>query len=204
MEDNKTFNEEILRLAGELLESGELEAILREKVLKGFSEAFDRSLSWGKVRDAIEDRMKSVMVPYIENYDMGAYVVKLDAILCELLETSAVNDNKRILENFKRLMAPVPRETITLDEIFKEYCKFVAENIDTTCREVDTDDEPTYVPIEVQVKIEEDEKPRYFTSSQDHAVLYLSPTEEEHENLCFSARLHKWSWKDGYTISLDI
>lgn len=45
MEDNKTFNEEILRLAGELLESGELEAILREKVLKGFSEAFDRSLS---------------------------------------------------------------------------------------------------------------------------------------------------------------
>lgn len=99
MSKELTFNEEILKIASDVLESGELESLLRKKVLAAFSDAFKRSLSWGKVWKAIESRLDEVLVPFIENYDMSQYVIKLDAVLQELLETSALGDNRRILSN---------------------------------------------------------------------------------------------------------
>ena len=60
MTKEQTFNKEIMKIASDVLESGELEAVLRNKVLDAFSEAFGRAISWGNVRDAIMNRVEEV------------------------------------------------------------------------------------------------------------------------------------------------
>lgn len=197
-----TFQEEVMRITGDVLNSGAVEEVFKEKILKAFSDVFNDSLSWsGAIKKTIQSRLEEVMVPYIEKYDMSAYVVKLDAILGELLETTYVNENKKILENFKSLMTPPDKKTITLDEIFDEYCKFVAESVDTDKLDIDHDDTPSYCSVEVHAEVIEDEKPYGYYSSFETLKLYLHPTELEQEDLCFSIDLTHWKHKDEYSIS---
>lgn len=198
------FNDVILEVTKNTLKSGELEDLVKERILKTFSEAFDRALSYGDVRRAIDDRLKEVMVPFIEQYDMRRYVVKLDAVLGELLTESAVGENRKILSNFKRLMMPTDEKTITLEKIFKEYCEFAAEEVDTSELEVDTDDEPTYEYFEVGASVYYDDKPSFYRSDFESATLYFHPSYLDQEQLCFSVDLFKWKWSDGWSIHLNI
>lgn len=203
MTTQETFNEEIVRIAGDVLESGELEKKLQGYMLKAFNDAFESSLSYGKVRDAIRSRVEEILVPYIEKYDMGRYVVKLDAILTELLEEGAVADNRRILENF-RTMTLAPKDgTVTLREIFEIYKKHVAKHVDTSELEIYYDDEPSYSFVEVAAEFVPDERPRWFDSDSKYATLYLHPVEHEQDDLCFSLHLTKYSWNKGWMMSLD-
>ena len=205
MTKEQTFNEEIMKIASDVLESGELEAVLREKVLDAFADAFTRAITWGSVRDAIEKRVKEVLVPYIESYDMGAYVIKLDAILKEILETTAIADNRRILENFKRI-ASMPKlgMTVSLEEVFAEYRKYVAEMVDTADLEVvDECDDPSYECIKVEAQIVKDDEPFGFYSRAGNATLYLHPTDHEQDNLCFAVKLVKWDFNKGYVMKFE-
>lgn len=199
------FNDVILEVTKNTLESGELEDLVKERILKTFSEAFDRALSYGDVRRAIDDRLKEVMIPYIEQYDMRRYVVKLDAILGELLTESAVGENRKILSNFKRIMTPSNEKTITLEKIFKEYCDFAAEEVDTSDFEVSfDDDDPTYEYFGVEVALLSDEKPTFYRSSFKSATLYFHPSDIDQKQLCFSAKLTKWEWQDGWQIHPNV
>lgn len=205
MTKEQTFNEEIMKIASDVLESGELEAVIRNKVLNAFSDAFERAISWGNVRDAIRNRVEEVLVPYIESYDMGAYVIKLDAILKEILETTAIADNRRILENFKRI-ASMPKlgMTVSLEEVFAEYCKYVAERVDTADLEVvDECDDPSYECVAVEAQIVKDDEPFGFYSRAGNATLYLHPTDHEQDNLCFAVKLVKWDFNKGYVMKFE-
>lgn len=203
MTTQETFNEEIIRIAGDVLESGELEKKLQGYMLKAFEDAFESSLSYGKVRDAIRSRVEEILVPYIERYDMSAYVVKLDAILTELLEEGAVADNRRILENFRTMTLAPQDGTIALKDIFEVYKRYVAEHVDTSELEIDYDDEPSYSYVEVAAEVVHDDRPRWFSSNGKHATLYLHPVDHDQDDLCFSLRLTKYSWTDGWIMRLD-
>lgn len=203
MTTQETFNEEIIRIAGDVLESGDLEKNLQGYMLKAFEDAFERSLSYGKVRDAIRSRVEEILVPYIEKYDMSAYVVKLDAILTELLEEGAVADNRRILENFRTMTLAPQDGTIALKDIFEVYKRYVAEHVDTSELEIDYDDEPSYSLVDVVAEVIPEYRPRWFDSDGKYATLYLHTGEHEQEDLRFSLHLTKYSWNDGYLMHLD-
>lgn len=203
MTTQETFNEEIIRIAGDVLESGELEKKLQGYMLKAFEDAFESSLSYGKVRDAIRSRVEEILVPYIERYDMGAYVVKLDAILTELLEDGAVGANRRVLENFRAMTLAPQNGTIALKDIFDAYKRHVAEHVDTSELEIDYDDEPSYSCVEVAAEFVPDDRPRWVSSETKYATLYLHPVEHEQEDLCFSLHLTKYSWNKGWMMRLD-
>ncbi len=203
MTTQETFNEEIVRIAGDVLESGELEKRLQGHMLKAFEDAFESSLSCGKVRDAIRSWVEKLLVPYIEKYDMGRYVVKLDAILTELLEEGAVADNRRILENFKAMTLAPQDGTVTLREIFEVYKKHVAKHVDTSELEIDYDDEPSYSYVEVAAEVVPDDRPRWFNSEGEYATLYLHPGDHEQDDLCFSLHLEKYGWNKGWRMRLD-
>lgn len=206
MSTEKTFNEEIVRIASEALESGELEELMRKRMLEAFSKAFEESMRWGDVHKAINKRFEEVLVPFIESYDMSQYVVKLDAVLQQLIEESAVADNRKILRNFSSIMKePVEGDEITLQEIFSEYCTHVAENIDTSNLDVTSDyGEPSYEPVDAVAEIVMDEKPCGFISNFDHATLYLrlDESERQQDDLCFSVKLMRW--KGGGQKDWDI
>lgn len=199
------FDEDIKRITDEIMQDGTIEKILREKVEKGFFEAIDSAFQWGKLKDAIKKRVEEILVPYVESYDMSAYIIKLDTVLTDIVNQTSLQDNAKILENFQKLMIEPEIEFVTLQDIFEEYKKYVSKNMETSGRTVEYDEEPYYEPIGVTAEIVEDERS---WGSFKHAVLELAVDEEEQqENLNFSIRLSRWKSvyeKKGYELVYDV
>lgn len=197
------FDEDIKRITDEIMQDGTIEKILREKVEKGFLEAVDSAFKWGKLKDAIENRVKEILVPYVESYDMSAYIIKLDTVLTDIVNQTSLQDNAKILENFKKLMIEPGIEYVTLKDIFEEYKKYVSKNMETSGRSVKYDEGVYYEPIGVSAEIVKyDERP---WSDFEDAILELAVDEEDQqEDLNFSISLSRWKSvyeKKGYDIA---
>ena len=175
------FDEDIKRIANEMLEDGTIEEIIKAKVKESFEKAVADSFRWGELSNAIDKRIKSVLVPYIENVNLDDYIVKLDTILAEIVNNTALQDNKKILENFKELMIENPKE-IALTDIFEAYKKFVAANMEINSREVSFDSgEPEYEPIEVEYQFASDLEERRW-SIYKYATVDFIVNESDQEN----------------------
>ena len=61
------------------------------------------------------------MTPTIERVSLDDYVVKLDAILTEIINSTNLVDNKEILGNFKSLMTEPDKDVISLKDVFEKY-----------------------------------------------------------------------------------
>ena len=200
------FDEDIKRITDEVMKDGTIEKALREKIEKGFLDAVDSAFKFGELKNAIENRVKEILVPYIESYDMSAYIVKLDTLLTDIVNQTSLQENTAILENFKGLMTEPEMEFVTLEDIFKEYREHVSENMATAGRDIVYDGEPYYEPISVTAEIvEEEDRP---WSSFEHAILELAVGEEDQqENLNFSIRLCRWKSEleeKGYAIDYGV
>lgn len=200
------FDEDIKKITDEIMQDGTIEKILREKIEKGFLEAVDSAFKWGELKDAIEKRVKEILVPYIESYDMSSYIVKLDTVLTDIVNQTSLQDNTKILGNFQKLMIEPGIEFVTLEDIFGEYKKYVSKNMETSGRDVVYDEEVYYEPMGVTAEIvKEDERP---WSQFKHAVLELAVDEEDQkDDLNFSIRLSRWESvyeKKGYDIAYDM
>lgn len=89
------FDEDIKRITDEILSDGTVDQIIREKVTDGIEKAIASSFNYGKLEKAVKERVEQVLVPFIENYDMSAYIVKLDTVLTEIVNKSVLMDNKQ-------------------------------------------------------------------------------------------------------------
>lgn len=188
----------------EILKPEEVEEIIAQGVRDGVSKSIEKAFSWnGALHEALSKQVEQALVPAIENYDFSKYVVKLDETLSQIIESTALVDNKRILSNFKRLMAEPPKEVITFEELFRAYCGFVEDTVDTSGLEVDTDDEPTYQCVHAMAEIERIEKPLFATSRREEAKLYFRV--EEDDSISYEANLNRWSFDraEGYEIRFD-
>lgn len=197
------FDEDIKRITDEILQDGTVDKIIREKITKGFESAIDSAFSFGKLRDAIRKRTDEVLVPLIESYDMSEYIVKLDTVLTEIVNSTALTDNKRILANFKSLMTEPERKSITVMELFEQYKLYVAKEMDTDGRNVQVDDGAYYDPMEVNFEVIEEEDRSW--SCFDRAILELSVDEEEQqEKLNRTIRLdHYKNGKEGWDMTSE-
>lgn len=133
------------------LEDGTVEKLVSEQLEKGVVNALDSLFrSYGDVTKVIEEKVKCVMVPYLENYDYSKYITKLDSVLVDVLKNSAL-DNKKLLENFKTLMVGESiREEIKMSDIFKKWCEYCENNVDKN--ELDFDYEGGYINVSFSVE----------------------------------------------------
>lgn len=186
------FDEDIKRIANEMLEDGTIEEIIKAKVKESFEKAVADSFRWGELSDVINKRIRSVLVPYIENVNLDNYIVKLDTILAEIVNNTALQDNKKILENFKELMTENPKE-IPLTDIFKEYKNFVAANMEINSREVSFDSgEPEYEPIEVEYKFASDIEERRWSIYKYATVDFIVNESDQEDKLNKTIRLRQF------------
>ncbi|MEK3955333.1 hypothetical protein [Psychrobacillus sp. FSL K6-1464] len=176
------------------LEEGFVEKLIAEQLENGVKNALKDLLgSYGEVTKVIEKQIKSVMIPYLEGYDYSEYIVKLDHVMVEVLKSTA-SENKNILDNFKDLMIPLDKKEINISEVFEEWKKYVAKNVETDDLEICYDDgEPTYYDVTASMSVEEFEKSRYSSSMIRGTVTF---TCDEDEKLGFE--LPVYSWKDIY------
>ena len=191
------FEAEVLAITQELMQSGEIEDIFRNKIRAGFEKAIEDSLRWGDLNNAIRDRVNEAMVPFIKDYDFGDYLVKLDVLLQEVADQTGLKEQKEIIESFRSLMSAPAYKEISFEKLFAEYCKHVAAFCDTDDLEVDFDDGPHYESIEVRAEIAPFEERR--SSLWDYAILDFHA--EGQQDLDYRVALRRWHGVDeNYTI----
>lgn len=182
------------------LQEGIIEKLVAENLEKGINKALESLLGhYGDVTKVIEKHIKEVLVEQLSGYDYSKYIVKLDHVLTEILKNTAL-DNKKILQNFKALMTDIeiPR-VLKASQIFEEYCKYVAENVDTSNLEVNTDDTPSYETVEVSFEIQEHEKRIW--SSYSEATMFFECEKDDRMN--FEVKLRKWTNDSPWRLSID-
>lgn len=195
------FDEDIKRITNEVMEDGTVDQIIREKVVKGFNDAIESAFRWGDLKSAIKKRVKDTMVPFIEEYDMNEYLLKLETCLSEIIKNSTIVDQKMMLENFQNIMLDVPKQDWTLKELLDVYKQFAADKIDTDGMGIDYDDGVSYDYFEVSAEIEEEE--RWYKSSFLDAKLYFkvdSNNDSENEDIQFKVNLSKYDKRDYWEI----
>jgi hypothetical protein len=184
----------------EQMEAGVIEKVVAEQFQKAAEKAVDHLFSsYGDVTKIIEKQVKSVLVPYLENYDYSEYIVKLDHVLVEILKSTAL-DNKKILENFQDLMSFEKPDKITTSQIFEKWRKYAAKEVETHGLEVQFDDRPSYESFEVSMEVHEDESNHRSWSSMEYVTVIF---ENEHdEKLNKSFRMYRWKDRksDGWTV----
>lgn len=183
------------------LQDGTIENLIAEQLEDGIKNALKGLLgSYGDVTKVIEKQVKSVMIPYLEEYDYSQYIAKLDSVLVEVLKNSAL-ENKKLLENFKELMIPEEEKAIKATELFERYMNYVAKNVETDELKIDYDDEPTYENVEVSFEVEYNEGRSW--SDMESATLFFECEHDKEMNV--EIKIHRWKKfdKEEWTIDYD-
>lgn len=136
------------------LDAEVINEIVKKQMEIGINKIIQDMLGYnGDLSNVIKNKVRSVMIPAIENHDFNQYLVKLDCVLTELFNQTSIKENKVILDNFKDLLSDHIPRTMNIQDIFDVWCKHVAENVSTTNLEArHDDDEPYYEPIDVQME----------------------------------------------------
>lgn len=122
-----TFEERIAKAVTEKMNDGTVEELISEAVTKALKSSIEEQFRWnGEAKKVIDEKVKEVMTPAIERVSLDDHVVKLDAVLTEIINSTNLVDNKKILGNFKSLMTETESEWPIKDaRIHKNpNCKF--------------------------------------------------------------------------------
>ncbi len=182
------------------LEEGIIEKLVAENLEKCINTALGNLMgSYGDVTKVIEKEIKGVMVSQLSSYDYSKYIVKLDFILTEILKKTSL-DNKKILENFKELMTEndFPK-SVKVSDIFEEYIKYVAQNVDTSELDVILEDGPSYENVNVTMEVDYEDERSW--SCFRHARIIFEC--EEDEELNYELRLSRYR-EYAWSLSLEI
>lgn len=199
--ENKSLEQGIKDVIAQTMNDGTVDKIVKEQLTKGIESAIDDLFRWGDLKDVIKKQVKSVMIPYLENYDYSEYIVKLDSVLVDVLKSTSL-ENKKLLENFKDLMTTeeMPK-TIKVTDLYEKWMKYVAEEVDTSDLEVCYDDGVSYEPVEVSFEVEYNAERDW--SSFKHATITFEC--EKDKELNYQIGLSRWtsSSKKHWDISFD-
>lgn len=188
------------------IEKGVIEKVIAQKMEECVASAVKDMFSWGgEVKKVIEEKIKSVMIPYLESYDYSEYILKLDTVLVDVLKNTAL-ENKKLVTNFKDLMIPEDRKVIKVSELFELWKDYVAKNVDTDDLDIDYDDGVSYNNVEVSLEID-------YSDSKSWSIFEngtLTFECEHDENMNFAIPIQRWkddkdkSWDIRYDASYDI
>ncbi len=176
------------------LEEGIVERLIAENLEKGINKALENLFGhYGDVTKVIESKIKEVMVKQLESFDYSRYVVKLDCVLTEILQKTAL-DHKKILENFKELMidGDIPK-VVKVSDIFEQFKKYVASDIDTSNLQVNTDEEPTYEDVTVTMEVEYEEK-RDWGSFKHARIIFECEKDENINRGIYLSKFMDYEW----------
>lgn len=193
------LEERIANAVNEKLTDGTVEKLVEQQIEKAVKDALEDVFRYnGKGRKMIEERLNEVIVPVIERHDFNQYIVKLDTVLTDIVNNTSLEDNKKILENFRGLMWELEKKEIKLSEIFEEYCKHVAANVNTDDLEAHCEDgEAYYDHVTAQMEVEHEDK-GWFNSPFDDCIVKF--TCDDDKDLNCQIKLYKRKTEEKWGI----
>ncbi len=188
------INEVIVSKMGD----GTVERLVADNLEKSINKALENLFgSYGDVTKVIEGKIKEQMVERLGKFDYSAYVAKLDFVLGEILKNTFF-DHKKILSNFKSLMIePDFPKVVKLSDIFDQFKKHVAKEINTSNLDINYDDGVNYESVLLTMEVERAEK-RSWSSHEWAKVVFEC---EKDESLNCEIRLSKF---DQYPWRMDV
>ena len=128
----------------------------------------------------------------------------MDTLLTEMVNKSVLIDNKNLLENFKFMMEEPQETDIKISDLFKEYKKFVAGDMEVEGREIVIEDNAEYEAMDVHFEFEE-EGERSWSSFKYATIDFTVDDEEQQDKLNRTVRLSHWTGdrKAGWEIRTD-
>lgn len=193
-----TIENSIAEMLQKKLSDGSIEKVIEEKLSKCIGDCVDDMFRWsGPAKELIEKKLKETMVPAIEKHDFSNYTVKLDSVLTDIINSTALHDNKKILDNFKELMIEDDKKEIDISDIFEKWCDYVSENVETSGLEVEYDDDVTYEGVHVEMELEDIESSS--RHAPDRKIVRFTCEHDEEMNLQFD--IYKYDFMKGYEIS---
>jgi hypothetical protein len=184
------------------LEKGIVEKVIATKLEECISASLKDMFDWnGKVKKVIEDKVESVMIPYLESYDYSKYICKLDSVLVEVLKNTAL-ENKKLVENFKELMTTEENlKDIKITQIYKKWSDYCRKEIDKE-KVQGYDYEGGYINTSLEIE----EVSSDWSDFEKHVVRFEC---EEDEDLNIEFMLTRWKeydkahklyWKKAYEL----
>ena len=190
------------------LKEGIIEKLIAQELEKGITNALGHLFgSYGEVTKILEEKIKSVMIPYLEKYDYSEYVVKLDHVLVEILRNSST-DNKTIINNFKHLLDNEELSKIALSDIFNKWTEYVKEHVNIDNLDIIDEEDPRYEDVYVALEYETEEK-RSWSSCEYSKILFECEYAkilfecEQDEKLNIELRMHKWNNYNYWTLDYN-
>lgn len=190
----KVISEEIQKQ----IQSDMIPKIIAEQLEKCVQKSVDDIFgNWGDGRKLIENKLKEVLIPQIERFDYSKHIIKLDAVLTEVV-SSVQLDHRKLLENFQKFMSTETPKEIKMSDLFTRYTEFVAKHVDTDNLEVNYDDGPHYEYVKVEFEYIGDQA-RSWSSFEHGSIVFEC---EKDESLNFKIRTSKYN-DDYYTLHYD-
>lgn len=192
-----TIEQSIAEMLQNKLTDGSIEKVIEEKLTKCIGECMENMFRWsGPAKELIEEKLKATMVPAIERHDFSEYTLKLDAVLTEIVNSTTLQDNKKILDNFKELMVDDVQE-IKLSDVFGKWSEYVAKNVETDGLDICYDDGVSYDYVHIEMEVEDIENRS--TYGPDKKVVRF--TCEHDKDMNFQFELYKYDFMKGWEIS---
>lgn len=184
------------------LEDGTIEHLVEEQLQKGIQNALNSLFSsYGDVTKVIEREIKSVMLPHLERFNYSKYIMKLDTVLTEILE-STTSEHTMLLENFKGLMTDRGEKSVTVEGLFEKYKEYVADNVETKDLDVIYEDGERYEPVNVSYDLEVEDSQAW--SCMEYATLTFLCEEDEDMNFGVRLNRYKQDESEAWNIRYDV
>lgn len=203
-----TFEDRIAETVKSKLSDGTVEEIISKKLEEGIAEVINDLFRYsGKGKEIIKEKFNEVMLPAIEGHDFNQYVIKLDAVLTEVINNTSLTENKKVLTSFRDLMKEPECNEIKISKIFENYCEHASLNVSTSNLEARCDDnEPHYSSVEVTMEVN---SPDYrFETHYNNCYVEFCCEEDERLNyrlnLFKGVQEDKWIIRDCEFSSLEI
>lgn len=192
------IEESIADMLQKKLSDGTMEKVIEEKLTKCIGECIDNMFKWsGPAKELIEGKLKEVMIPAIEKHDFNNYTVKLDDVLTEIVNSTSLQDNKTLLENFKDLMKEDIEKEINLSAIFEKWSEYVAKHVETSGLEVVYEDDVSYENVHIEMDVEDIENVSKY--GPEKKVVRFTCDHDESMNLQFE--IYKYNFMKQYEIN---
>lgn len=205
--DKLSFEDQIKTSLDDILSETSTQDIIKTCMQTAIKDAITKSFNYGALSKAVNQKIEEVLVPYIESYDMQQFIPKLDTILTDIINNTTLADNKKLLENFKGLMTEIEEAYMTLETVFKEYCKYVAREVSTSDLDVVYDNgEPEYESVYCKCEIE-DISNEYSGYERIQVTFITEDAESQYGNsLNFTFILRRWKEQTEirYNLYCDI
>lgn len=192
-----TIEQSLAEMLEKKLSDGTVEKVVEEKLSKCIGECVENMFRWnGAAKELIEKKLEETMIPAIGRHDFSGYTLKLDAVLTEIVNSTSLQDNKKILDNFKGLMIEDEKE-VRLSDIFDKWCDYVAENVETSGLDINYDDGVSYECVSVEMETEDVESVSIHAPSKK--IVRFTCEHDEDMNLQFE--IYKYDFMKAYEIS---